>query len=221
MHRIFRDRAEAGLVLAERLLTYARRVDVLVMALPRGGVPVGAAVAGALDVPLDVIIVRKLGVPGQEELAMGAIASGQVRVLNTDVVRELAIADAVIDRVTREEQAELERRERSYRGERLAPAVRGQIVILVDDGLATGATMRAAAHAIRLQQPARVIAAVPVASLPARAQLRADVDEVVCVLAPEPFYGVGHWYADFSATTDEEVRELLRDAWNRTRPTLT
>lgn len=221
MRRIFRDRAEAGQVLAERLMPYAGRSDVVVMALPRGGVPVGDAVARALDAPLDVTIVRKLGVPGQEELAMGAIASSQVRVLNTDVVHELALSAAVIDRVTHEEQEELERRERSYRGERPAPAVQGHMAILVDDGLATGATMRAAALALRQQQPARVIAAVPVASVPACEQLRADVDEVVCVLTPEPFYGVGHWYADFSATTDEEVRELLRGAWNRTRPTLT
>jgi putative phosphoribosyl transferase len=212
MDRIFEDRAEAGHVLAERLTAYAGLAGTLVLALPRGGVPVGAAVAHALHVPLDIVIVRKLGVPGQEELAMGAIASGQVRVLNVDVVHELGITDAVIDRVARQEQEELERREGSYREGRPAPIVEGKIVILVDDGLATGATMRAAALALRQQLPSRIIAAVPVASVPASVQLRSAVDEVVCVLTPEPFYGVGHWYADFSATTDEEVRKLLRAA---------
>lgn len=210
-HR-FRDRAEAGRALAANLRAYAGRDDVLVLALPRGGVPVGDEVARALGAPLDVFIVRKLGVPGQEELAMGAIATGGVRVLNEFVVRQLGIAGHVIDAVARREQAELERRAREYRGDRPPPEVRGRTVILVDDGLATGATMRAAAAALRRQGPARVVVAVPVAAAETCDALADEVDEVVCTLTPEPFYGVGMWYEDFAQTTDAEVRARLSRA---------
>jgi predicted phosphoribosyltransferase len=185
---------------------------VLVLALPRGGVPVAFEVARALGAPLDVFLVRKLGVPGHEELAMGAIATGGVRVVNEAVVRELGIGGEVIDAVAGRERAELERRERAYRGERPAPEVRGRAVILVDDGLATGSTMRAAALAVRRQEPERVVVAAPVAARATCAELLAEVDDVVCAATPEPFYGVGRWYEDFSQTTDEEVRELLARA---------
>ena len=188
---------------------YARRPEVLVLALPRGGVPVAFEVACALRAPLDVFLVRKLGVPGQEELAMGAIATGGVRVVNDSIVRHLDIAPEVIDAVAAREQGELERRERAYRDERPAPDVRGRTVILVDDGLATGSTMRAAALALRQQGPARVVVAVPVASREACEEFRGEVDDIVCAATPEPFMGVGRWYEDFAQTTDEEVRELL------------
>lgn len=210
---LFRDRADAGRVLAQRLKAYANRADVLVLALPRGGVPVAFEVAEALDAPLDIFIVRKLGVPGHEELAMGALATGGVRVVNDDVVSQLGLSDAVIDAVAAQEERELERRERAYRGARAAPDVRGRTVILVDDGLATGATMRAAAAALRKQQPARLIVAVPVAASQTCDNLRTEVDEIVCGATPEPFLGVGRWYRDFSQTTDEEVRLLLEQAW--------
>jgi predicted phosphoribosyltransferase len=183
-----------------------------VLALPRGGVPVAFEVAEALHAPLDIFLVRKLGVPGHEELAMGAIATGGVRVLNEDVVGYLNINDEVIERVAAREQRELERRERVYRGGRAAPDVRGRTVILVDDGLATGSTMRAAAAALRLQRPARIIVAVPVAAPQTCDEFRTEVDEIVCAATPEPFRGVGLWYEDFSQTTDEEVRELLARA---------
>lgn len=210
---LFRDRADAGRVLAQRLKAYANRADVLVLALPRGGVPVAFEVAEALDAPLDIFIVRKLGVPGHEELAMGALATGGVRVVNDDVVSQLGLSDAVIDAVAAQEERELERRERAYRGARAAPDVRGRTVILVDDGLATGATMRAAAAALRKQQPARLIVAVPVAASQTCDDLRTEVDEIVCGATPEPFLGVSRWYRDFSQTTDEEVRLLLEQAW--------
>jgi putative phosphoribosyl transferase len=206
----FRDRFEAGEVLASRLMVYADRPDVLVLALPRGGVPVGYEVAQALHAPLDVFLVRKLGVPGHEELAMGAIASGGVRVLNMDVVDALGIPEAVIDHVAALERRELERRELAYRDGRPAPKPRGHIVILVDDGLATGATMRAALVALRQEQPRRLIAAVPVAPASTCHELTAVAHEVVCVETPEPFYGVGMWYEDFAPTSDAEVQELLR-----------
>jgi putative phosphoribosyl transferase len=209
---IFRDRIDAGQQLAEKLKAYADRSDVLVLALPRGGVPVGYEVAKQLRVPLDVFLVRKLGVPGYEELAMGAIASGGVRVINEDVVRYLGISDEVIDRVAQYEQQELERRARAYRGDRPSPAVKDQVVILIDDGLATGSTMRAAATALRKQVPARIVIAVPVSSTQACDDFRDEVDEIVCATTPEPFGGVGLWYQDFSQTTDEEVRRLLRRA---------
>ena len=209
---IFRDRTDAGRRLAERLGEYAGRPGVLVLALPRGGVPVAFEVARALGAPLDVFLVRKLGVPGHEELAMGAIATGGVRVVNESVVRELGISGEVIDAVAGRERAELERRERAYRGERPAPEVRGRTVILVDDGLATGSTMRAAALAVGRGEPERAVVAVPVAARVTCAELLAEVDDVVCAATPEPFYGVGRWYEDFSQTTDEEVRELLARA---------
>ena len=205
----FHDRAEAGRLLAEQLGAYVRRPDVLVLALPRGGVPVGFEVARALGVPLDVFLVRKLGVPGQEELAMGAIATGGVRVVNDAVVEELGIAPEVMEAVAAREQDELERRERAYRGERPAPDVSGRVVILVDDGLATGSTMRAAARALKKLGPSRVVVAAPLAAREACEALRAEADEVVCAETPEPFKGVGRWYNDFSQTTDEEVRALL------------
>jgi predicted phosphoribosyltransferase len=205
----FRDRTDAGRRLAAALQHYAGRRDVLVLALPRGGVPVAYEVAQALGAPLDIFVVRKLGVPGQPELAMGAIATGGVRVLNRDVVEALGIPPQMIDVVAEREQRELERREREYRGARPVPAVRAKIVILVDDGLATGATMRAAAAALKSQHPARVVVAVPTAAREACDDFRAEVDEVVCAETPPMFGAVGMWYDDFSETTDEDVRDLL------------
>ena len=210
--RLFPDRTEAGRLLAARLEKYAGKPDVIVLALPRGGVPVAYEVARALHAPMDVFVVRKLGIPGQEELAMGAVATGGVRVLNDQVVRGLGIPDYVIDAVVDWETEELKRRERVYRGDRPPPGVRGGTVILVDDGLATGSTMLAAVRALRQQGPARIVVAVPVASPDTCELLKAHVDEVVCAATPEPFYAVGLWYRDFSQTTDEEVRELLQRA---------
>jgi predicted phosphoribosyltransferase len=206
---IYYDRTNAGQRLAQRLRGYANRPDVLVLALPRGGVPVAYEVARALNVPLDVFLVRKLGVPGREELAMGAIATGGVRVLNDEVVHFLDIPEEVIDQVAAAEQQELERREHAYRGERPPPDVRGRTVILIDDGLATGSTMRAAVAALRRQGPARIVVAVPVAAASTCEDLAQEVDEIVCGQMPEPFRAVGLWYRDFSPTADEEVRELL------------
>jgi predicted phosphoribosyltransferase len=208
----FRDRVDAGRELAERLRSYAHGADVLVLALPRGGVPVAFPVAEALHAPLDVFLVRKLGVPGHEELAMGAIATGGVRVLNQDVIDGLGIPERMIETVAAREREELERRERLYRDGRPAPMVSGRTVILIDDGLATGATMRAAAAAIRVQQPARLVVAVPVAAPATCEEFRAEVDEIICARTPEPFYAVGFWYDEFSPTTDEEVRDLLSRA---------
>ena len=205
----FRDRMEAGRVLARELERYAGRDDVVVLALPRGGVPVGYELAHVLAAPLDVVVVRKLGVPGYRELAMGAIAGGGLIVLDEKLVRRLGIPDRMIRRAIDDELRELERREAAYRGDRDPPRLEGKTVILVDDGLATGATMRAAALAVRQQSPARVIVAVPVAAAETCKRLREDVDEVVCALTPEPFYAVGSWYDDFSQTSDDEVRELL------------
>jgi putative phosphoribosyl transferase len=216
--QLFRDRSEAGRVLAARLARYADRPDVMVLALPRGGVPVGYEVARALHAPMDVFIVRKLGVPGHEELAMGAVASGGVRVLNDQVVAGLGVPDYVIDAVAAWEQQELERRERLYRGQRPPPDVRGKTVILVDDGLATGSTMLAAVRALRQLGPARVVVAVPVASRDTCELLKSEVDEVVCAVTPEPFYAVGLWYRNFSQTTDEEVRELLEQSASEVAP---
>jgi predicted phosphoribosyltransferase len=207
--RLFRDRTEAGRLLAARLEKYAGKPDVMVLALPRGGVPVAFEVARALHAPMDVFIVRKLGVPGHEELAMGAVASGGVRVLNDHVVAGLGIPEYVIDAVVKWETEELKRRERLYRGNRPPADVRGKTVILVDDGLATGSTMLAAVQALRQQGPARIVVAVPVASPDTCELMKAYVDEIVCAATPEPFYAVGLWYEDFSQTTDEEVRELL------------
>jgi predicted phosphoribosyltransferase len=206
---LFRDRHEAGRTLAQKLTNYAGRDDVLVLALPRGGVPVAYEVARALGAALDVFIVRKLGVPGHEELAMGAIATGGVRVLNRSVVDAARIPQSEIDRVTAIEDAELRRRERQYRGSRSPPDVRGRVAILVDDGLATGSTMRAAAAALRRQDPAEIVVAVPVASEETCDEFRSEVDRIVCARTPEPFYAVGVWYEDFTQTSDDEVRSLL------------
>jgi predicted phosphoribosyltransferase len=206
---LFRDRRDAGRLLAAKLAAYANRPDVLVLALPRGGVPVAYEVARALKAALDVFIVRKLGLPGHEEFAMGAVASGGVRVLNDRIVDEFGIPEYLIDRVAAREQQELARRERLYRGDRPVPDVRGRTVILVDDGLATGATMHAAIRALQQQQPARIVVAVPVAAPETCEQLKAEVDEVICAVTPQPFRAVGLWYRDFSQTTDEEVRNLL------------
>ncbi|HZV06415.1 MAG TPA: phosphoribosyltransferase [Gemmataceae bacterium] len=209
---LFRDRAEAGQILAAKLAPYADRPDVLVLALPRGGVPVGYEVAQALHAPLDVFLVRKLGLPGQEELAMGAIASGGTRVINEEVVGKLNIPDEVIDAVAVEEQRELSRREADYRDGRSLPDVHGRTIILVDDGLATGSTMRAAVAALRRQGPARIVVAVPVGARETCTELRHEADDAVCAQTPEPFYAVGAWYEDFTQTSDEEVRDLLARA---------
>lgn len=208
----FRDRSDAGQTLAGRLTAYAGRSDVVVLALPRGGVPVGFEVAQALGAPLDVFVVRKLGVPGREELAMGAIASGGIRVLNNDVIDGLRIPDRVVEFVAERELRELKWREREYRDDSPPPAIRGQTVILVDDGLATGSTMRAAVAAVRRLAPARVVVAVPVGSPAACADLALEADECVCCIAREPFHAVGIWYGDFGQTTDDDVRDLLNRA---------
>jgi predicted phosphoribosyltransferase len=208
----FPNRRTAGRYLADQLAAYANRDDVLVLALPRGGVPVGYEVAKALHSPLDVFVVRKLGVPGHEELAMGAVASGGVRVLNDRVVQGLHIPASVIDAVATKELEELARRERLYRGDRAPLDVRGHAVLLVDDGLATGSTMKAAVAALRDQNPARIVVAVPVAAEDSCAELRGMADEVVCAVTPEPFHAVGVWYQRFDQTSDDEVRALLADA---------
>jgi predicted phosphoribosyltransferase len=208
----FHDRHDAGKRLAGDLQKYAGRADVIVLALPRGGIPVGYEVARGLGVPLDVFVVRKLGLPGYEELAIGAIATGGARVLNEDVVRMYRVSKDQLDDVTSMEQAELERRERQYRGDRPFPDLTGKTVILVDDGLATGATMRAAVEAIHHEKPERVVVAVPVSSPETCEQFRDIADEIICAVTPEPFYAVGLWYEDFSQTTDEEVRDLLERA---------
>ena len=209
---LFKDRRDAGRKLAQELSAHAGRSDVIVLALPRGGVPVAYEVARALNAPLDIFIVRKLGLPGHEELAIGAIASGGVRVLNHDIVQALKVPQTLIDMLTRQELQELERRERAYRGDRPPPEVRGRTVILVDDGLATGASMRAAVAALGAQNPARIVVAVPTAAPETCQAFESEVDEIVCAMTPEPFYGVGRWYEDFSQTTDEEVRALLEQA---------
>jgi putative phosphoribosyl transferase len=205
----FQDRQDAGRRLAQHLESYADRPDVLVLALPRGGVPVAYEVARALHAPLDVFLVRKLGVPGHEELAMGAVATGGIRVLQQETVQSLNIPPAEIDRVTRLEVREIERREHAYRGNRPLPTVAGQTVILVDDGLATGSTMRAAALALKQQRPAQTIVAVPAGAPSTCDDFRDLADEVICAITPEPFHAVGLWYHDFSQTTDDEVRDLL------------
>ena len=209
--RGFKDRREAGRRLAEDLAEYAG-LDPVVLALPRGGVPVAYEVANALNAPLDVFLVRKLGVPGHEELAMGAIASGGVRVVNESVQRGLGLTEAEVEAVAAQEAAELERRERAYRGDRPPPDLRGRTAILVDDGLATGSSMRAAVAAVRQLGPARVAVAVPVAARETCAALHREVEDVVCSVTPEDFYAVGLWYEDFSQTTDGEVRDLLERA---------
>jgi putative phosphoribosyl transferase len=215
---IFRDRAEAGRLLAAKLREYANRSDVVVLALPRGGVPVAFEVARALNAPLDVFVVRKLGVPGHEELAMGAIASGGVRVLNQDVLRALGISRGVVDLVAEREQRELLRREREYRDGRAPLDIRNRTVILVDDGLATGSSMRVAAIALKQKGPAEIIAAVPVGAPETCAEFESEVDKVVCATTPRRFRAVGEWYRDFSQTSDEEVRDLLSEAAKLTAP---
>jgi predicted phosphoribosyltransferase len=205
---LFRDRREAGRVVGERLAALAGRPDVVVLGLPRGGVPVAWEVARRLGAPLDVFVVRKLGFPGHEELAMGAIASGGVRVLNPEVMA-YGVSREDIDRVTAVEELELERRERLFRGDRRAIPVAGRTVILVDDGLATGSTMRAAVRALRRKDARRIVVAVPVAAASTCAEMEEEADEVVCAATPEPFRAVGLWYDDFTQTTDDEVRELL------------
>lgn len=209
---IYRDRIAAGKYLATKLASYADRHDVMVLALPRGGVPVAYEVANALRAPLDVFLVRKLGVPGHEELAMGAVSTGGVRVLNDDVVNYLEIPDRVIEAMTEKELRELERREHAYRGDRPQPDVGGKTVVLVDDGLATGSTMRAAVAALRQQQPSRIVVAVPVSAPETCDEYRIGVDEIICAKTPEPFLAVGQWYEDFSQTTDDEVRQFLANA---------
>lgn len=208
----FEDRAEAGRFLASHLEQYSGRDDVIVLALPRGGVPVAVEVARALDVPLDVFVVRKLGVPGHEELAMGAIATGGVRVLNREVLATTQIDEQAIEAVAEREGRELERRERLYRGDRPPPEIAGRVGILVDDGLATGSSMMAAVGALRDHGPARTVVAVPVAPPSTCETLRREADEVLCPLTPEPFYSVGSWYEQFEQLTDEQTRELLREA---------
>jgi predicted phosphoribosyltransferase len=209
---LFKDRVDAGKKLAKELSKYANRSDVLILALPRGGVPVAFEVAKELNVRMDVFIVRKLGVPGNEELAMGAISSDNIRVLNEDVVRSFQIPERIINMVSENELKELERRERAYRGDRPKPEISGSTVILIDDGLATGATMRAAAAAIKTKNPAKIVVAVPTGARDTCELFGREVDEVICVATPEPFYGVGAWYGNFSQTTDEEVCELLDKA---------
>jgi predicted phosphoribosyltransferase len=208
----FKDRRDAGRKLAQKLSAYAKQQNMLILALPRGGVPVAYEVALALGVPLDIFLVRKLGLPGREELAIGAIASGGIRVLNSDIVRMLSIPDEVVNFVARRELQELQRRERLYRGNRPSPELRDQGVILIDDGLATGASMRAAVAGLRAQHPARIVVAVPAAAAETCDAFRSEVDEVICALTPEPFHGVSRWYEDFSQVTDEEVRTLLEEA---------
>jgi putative phosphoribosyl transferase len=210
--RSFKDRKEAGQRLAQELSTYEGRDDVVVLGLPRGGVPVAFEVARALSAPLDVYVVRKLGVPSNPELAMGAIASGDVRVMNEDVVRRAGVSEQAIERVAERERAELKERERTYRGARPEIDLVGKIIILVDDGLATGATMRAAVRALRKLDPAKIVVAVPTAPAETCAKFREMVDEVVCLVTPRPFFGVGGSYADFSQTTNEEVRRFLKQA---------
>lgn len=211
----FRDRTEAGQQLAQALWHYAERSDVLVLALPRGGVPVAFEVAQELNAPLDVLVVRKLGVPGQEEMAMGAIAASGVRFLNEDIVNRLQISQTDIDQVAAAEQQELEHREALYREDRPAFDLRNRTVIIVDDGLATGATMKAAVMALRQHHPAHVVVAVPVASAETCQELAQAVDDVVCVRTPEPFRAVGLWYEQFPQTTDQEVQDLLQAARDR------
>jgi putative phosphoribosyl transferase len=209
MLKRFRDRVEAGQLLAKKLVDYAHHPDAIVIGLPRGGVPVAAEVATALQVPLDICIVRKLGVPDRQELAMGAIGSGGVCWLNEDIIRDLRISRHQIDLVMARELRELERRDRAYRGDRPPLDVRDRVVILIDDGLATGATMRAAIRVLQQQQPAQLIVAVPIASLEVVRELEGEVNRVVYLLAPEPFYAIGYWYDNFDQTSDREVCELL------------
>ena len=210
--RRFRNRREAGRALAEKLTAYAGRSDLVVLALPRGGVPVGYEVAIALDAPLEVFVVRKLGLPWHEELAMGALASGGVRFLDENLIKAAGVTEDDIARVTAYEQRELERRERLYRGDSKFPSLEGKTVILVDDGLATGSTMRAAVSALRLENPLRIVVAVPVAAQETCTAFRQIADDIICAMTPDPFTAVGLWYENFSQTSDDEVHELLAAA---------
>ncbi|AOS96437.1 Putative phosphoribosyl transferase [Microbulbifer aggregans] len=207
----FTDRTEAGRRLAQTLTDLAGRDDVLLLALPRGGVPVGLELARALRVPLDLLLVRKLGVPGHEELAMGAVTAN-ARVLNDSVLASLGISEAALDEVTRTERQELERRSRRYRGDRSVPKLTGKTVVLVDDGIATGATMEAAARAVREENPAELILAVPVAPPDALHRFAPLVDRIECLMSPQSFWAIGAWYRDFSQLTDEQVLEQMREA---------
>jgi putative phosphoribosyl transferase len=209
---LYRDRTDAGQKLAQKLNEYKDRKDVLVIALPRGGVPVAYEVAKGLNAPLDVFMVRKLGVPGHEELAMGAIASGGIRVLNEELVAALDIPEWIVNAVADREQIELERREQAYRQGRPRAKVQGKRVILIDDGLATGFSMRAAIEGLRAQDPAQIIVAVPIAPVETCEMFEQEVDQIVCAATPEPFFGVGLWYENFEQTSDEEVRESLERA---------
>lgn len=208
---LFKDRVQAGRLLAERLRHYANRSDILVLGLPRGGVPVAFEVARALEAPLDVVIVRKLGIPGQKEFAMGAIASGDVTVVNESIVEQLNISAQALQAVIASETKELERREKAYRGVQPPVDVNGRVVVLIDDGLATGSTMQAAIIALR-HRASRLVVAVPVGALQTCDEISPLVDELICATTPEPFYGVGQWYENFSQTTDEEVQHLLQQA---------
>jgi putative phosphoribosyl transferase len=215
---VFKNRTIAGQMLARELAEYANTTNVIVLALPRGGVPVGFEVAQGLNAPLDVLVVRKLGVPEQEELAMGAIASGGVRIINEHIINLMNISEETIARVAAQEERELERRELLYRGDRPDPELEGHIVILVDDGLATGATMWAAVASVRRHHPATMVIAVPVGAVATCQELQTAVNQVVCLATPEPFYSVGLWYEDFPQTTDEQVRDLLRQAETSYQP---
>ena len=213
----FEDRFDAGRFLAQALKHHAGKTDVAVLALPRGGVPVAFEIARALGAPLDVFVVRKLGAPGYEELAMGAIATGGVRVFNEEVIQRLGVSESWIEATIREQEEELQRREAAYRGDRSPVEIEGRTVILVDDGLATGASMRAAVRALRLRHPAAITVAVPIGSRDTCDQFRGQVEEVVCARTPEPFHAVGAWYRNFTQTTDDEVRELLDRAAHERR----
>jgi putative phosphoribosyl transferase len=214
----FEDRTQAGRLLGEALAEYAKRSDVIVLALPRGGVPVGFEVARMIDAPLDIMLVRKLGTPGQEELAMGAIASGGVCVLNPDIVAIIDISQEAIEAVAATERQELERRERAYRGNKPPPTVENHCIILVDDGLATGASMLAAVSALRQRKPASIVVAIPVAPPDTVQRLKQEADDVVCLATPEPFSAVGRWYREFSQTSDDEVKSLLERAGSMSTP---
>jgi putative phosphoribosyl transferase len=214
----FHNRSEAGRQLAAKLNAFAHRHDVVVLALPRGGVPVAFEVARALNAPLDTFLVRKLGVPGHPELAMGAIATGGVRVLSEDIIDQLGIPRTAVEQVAVRERLELDRRDRLYRGDRRLPLLRDRTVILVDDGLATGATMEAAIVAVKQYQPARVIVAAPVGAIETCQRLKTLADDVICVSTPEPFQAVGLWYEQFDQTSDDEVIELLRRSSEKATP---